>query len=530
MEKFDKTLDIDGNKVKFGGINVHDSKQALDLSETDDEKNVIGNGSSRGKRPGMRLLYQVGSSEFIYDMVRASYATSTPAGYDSLFMLLSGNGHERIAQWALTLSSGNYTNLGNLTTAGNGWLERNLVAGATGIYVTSERNTSDYWNITNVSGTTGYTKTKLSGTQCPSVKFTSGIRFKGHCFAFRGVGTGSTPHRLEYSNPTDFLTWTAATDYNIVDAGCITGGFIGACTDGERLYLSKSREIWMVTGATTENFRAERISNVAGFFGVRSMCMAGDLLMGFSTEAGPSWEDGTTGMESYSPRNIMAIQNGQVGLVGHHVLPFLKDISYFSLIHPKAEYDSQNQWMLLLPADSVDVSIPKALMLVFDTDGKTWGRWEFASTNNNQPISILYAPGPDATHASRMYVGTRAGMLGWLDPTYAYDDAPGSLTNNIESYWTSCWVNAWNCENFKSPEYVYIQGYQASGGQATLSIAYDYGAFQTVGTFDLKEDGVDIPVQSRTARSVKVKIQFANDGVGSEIRRVMLAQKPWGER
>lgn len=514
--------------TEFKGVDYRSNPLSVDTEHySGDCRNCVGHGQELWKRPGMKR-WGAAFTALVTDMVGWRPASGL-ALHEAVFLSLTYAGQ---ANHFLPLSYLDYctTYIGTIPpmTGPTAWTQ--VTGAAVGGGYASELEPCDtlLWRTSAMAGFGGGSArviknnngvyTESSPTYSPVGLYGSSTWHKRTLWHFRNASSYAVPATFEWSDidVPDSLYPTANIDK--LDPKGSVSGLRGMVSMGEHAYIGGVDRTYLLTGATTQDFKIQQLPSEEGMVGKRSWVRVNGMAVGFTCKRRVSDRPDIDVM-AYEVHDISAWDGATPKPIGEAIRPIidgLNPIGYGFLEYTRAcGWGAEHYAMFLANAYQWSVTGGNSTMFVLDTLPGGGGFW-FWEVGQQSPYHI-------STIAE-------IGGIPLLASTSGYLVTPDWDTSNDEqigydAYWS--WKNP-EPHNKVSIEKVFVVGNQASGNQWSLRISvngqnwYNYSR-----PFTPSPNGTVIPLEGcvKAANDVKVGIFFGSTSTRAHLDRAVISVK-----
>ncbi len=502
---------------EFKGIDTESDPTNLPKEVTNDLQNVypILDGRAIRKRPGISTnLTDVARSGGIYHMLRGALRlAATVGGPDVLFMVYGGGGGAVNAASYL-IDSDSIEDYGATSHATDPHFMASLVlAGLNRCLITAPEPNANWNFIEHFAGTTPFYRLATYAAPATGTGFPVAAWHRQHHW----VGAASNPDNtanLRFSDFDDPVTFPAANTVDVDPRGKMdnTAGFFQI---GDALYIGKSRGVFILTGANDETFAIDRTRINFGFHGMRSW----DILQGGSgigfvhIPRDGEVADDPEFMESDNLATITGLDGEVIGDSIRSLLQTFSTTIVFAASTSRTKDWPSLDGTLLVPQNRQGRGSAVTVPAIFRNrdDGSFW-RWSLSAGIEANTFEVAFRD---------MYIGCQDGHIRKFDTDESQDDG---VNFDNGSYWQTPPLWQGTPHNKWVPTHVVVHGTQTSGGTASLQVATDFGALGSAITFTLSPFGTRIPLEGdvTAGRFQQIRITLPNDGVDSEIRKIVI--------
>src|SRR5687767_1021156 len=518
---------------QFDGVDLVSDKMKLSPNKTDVAKNVIGFGDSVGKRPGTSLWSATGFSGAVYEMAVQSGASA----FDRLIAVIgvtetgiTDTSTGKLEYVTLTSPGGAplYTAITSTATRGGSAVEELLVCD--GLMVRTGKDGS----VPRKVAATGVTEANLAAT--PTQEYRSAELHKRAVFWAGQENAGSSVmSNMEWSDPDNAESYPAANTEKVAPRW-FKSALLGHVSAGDWMYAMTNDGVHILHGETSTNFQLRRMTFPFGIMGRRATALVGGAVYGVVISPRSMKQAQAYNMRSSVTVGIVRLVGTEWEMVGTEVRSallastasgpsFLTDRQCIMRMQYWAEED---MLVLLTRAAQPGVSGLSEFLVRTVRPGTPEGWWPWAhaySTQSKTVCSML-------TNGPYMMLGLANGLLAYFDPTAPRDTLASGSVYDIDSYWTTCWINSlrnrWTGLTgfFKGGVKKFaIGGKQESGGPWTLSYTEDSVSsnptYRTLAQFTPAPNGeirsLNISGSVRSSNALKFRVEFPADGVGCEM-------------
>jgi len=497
---------------QFRGLMTSIDPKHVPLQFTDDALNVYGDGSFVAHRPVMQIFpgNNVPLGGDIYDVVHGRMALGGIALPDGLFFVYRVGTDAHAGFWPFT--GGPPLALGLLRAADTLRQVHLEPADNTGIYASNPTVGAPWKRIVPNATVPPYYSATVAGSNYGPPDATQSYRAIAwnRQTMFHADSTLLTnPDRFTWSGLGAPATFAAADNSQINPRG-ILGRLRGIFPTGEMIYLLKTDGIWVLSGATSETFRLERVGWEFGAVGRRSFDLFSGLAIGFVGEELPS---------TLGDGNALRIQNA-IALKGLEAVPIADEIrnilgTALGVLGPEVRVKRWDSKRALIMADAVPFSASVEHRLFYrDMLGPGWWPWTFQGAIS--PNCFEYING-------EMVAGCMDGKLRRFVFNVSKDQiafpAPPGGNASVPAYWTSAWISyPGDPGRMFSIEYVRFHG-TAGSVSPRYDFAYDFKPYLGGGTgiapFSIPPSGVQHVAVSNGFSGYRFKLKVLwddNDG------------------